>query len=317
MRRGLADPRAAREFLDPREEHSPEDFDGMDDAVQTILRHVAAGSRITVHGDYDVDGVCATAIMVRGLRSLGANVDWFVPGRIEDGYGVSAQTVRRLAGRGTSLLIAVDCGITAVEEVALANAAGIDVVVCDHHHPRPDGLLPDCQIIHPVVGGYPCPELCGTAVASKVIQALGAGGEQDLELVALATVADLMPLRGENRRLVRAGLKALANTASPGLRALMAVSSTDPSGLNSHALGFRLAPRINAAGRLSRADAALELLLTQNDVRAAEIAAELDRLNAERRAVEQRITWEAEALLNGGPESEASTSCPARNGIRG
>ena len=296
VRRGLGDPGSAREFLDPRDEHPPSAFAGMAEAVDTITRHLAGGSRITVHGDYDVDGVCATAIMVRGLRSLGANVDWFLPGRITDGYGLSAHTVRRLAGRGTQLLIAVDCGITAVQEVALARALGIDVVVCDHHHARADGSLPDCRIVHPTVGGYPCPDLCGTAVAHKVLEALGAVGEQDLELVALATVADLMPLRGENRRLVRAGLKALSNTANPGLRALMAVSATDPSGLGAHALGFRLGPRINAAGRLARADAAIELLLTEDPARASEIAAELDRLNAERRIVEQRIHWEAEAL---------------------
>ncbi|HUE27976.1 MAG TPA: DHHA1 domain-containing protein, partial [Solirubrobacteraceae bacterium] len=144
--------------------------------------------------------------------------------------------------------------------------------------------------------GYPCPELCGTAVAYKLAQALGAPGiEDDLELVALATVADLMPLRGENRRLVRQGLVAMASTARPGLRALMAVASVDPSALDAHALGFRLAPRINAAGRLRRADAGLELLLTDDPARAAEIATELDQLNAERRAVEQRICWEAEA----------------------
>jgi single-stranded-DNA-specific exonuclease len=296
VRRGLSDPDTAREFLNPQEQHPPSAYDGMAEAVETIAGHVAAGKRITVHGDYDVDGVCATAVMVRGLRSLGATVDWFLPGRLEDGYGLSADTVRRLAARGTELLITVDCGITTVDEVALARASGIDVVVCDHHHPRADGSLPDCRIIHPAVCGYPGVDPCGTAVAAKVIEALGAACEQDVELVALATVADLMPLQGENRRLVRAGLRAMANTANPGLRALMAVSSTDPSGLNAHALGFRLAPRINAAGRLARADAALELLLTEDAHRAQEIADELDRLNAERRAVEQRITWEAEAL---------------------
>jgi single-stranded-DNA-specific exonuclease len=304
VRRGFTDATAAREFLDPHEEHASTEFKGIALALDTIRRHISARGRITVHGDYDVDGVCATAIMVRGLRSLGADVDWFLPGRIEDGYGLGEATVRRLADRGTTLLVTVDCGITSVNEVALARGAGVDVVVCDHHHPRADGTLPDCPIVHPAVCGYPCPDLCGTAVAHKVTRALSAQSEQDLELVALATVADLMPLRGENRQLVRAGLRAMANTASPGLRALMAVSGTDPSGLNAHALGFRMAPRINAAGRLARADAALELLLTEDQGRASEIADELDRLNAERRAVEQRITWEAEALVNAaGPRS--------------
>ncbi len=242
--------------------------------------------------------MCATATLVRALRSRGGQVDWFLPGRIDDGYGLSVATVERLARRGTELLITVDCAITAVEEIGAARAAGLDVVVTDHHTPRPDGRLPDCPIVHPGVCGYPCPDLCGTGVAYKLAQALGAASaDEDIELVALATVADLMPLQGENRRLVRDGIAALANTAKPGLQALMEVSRVDPSGLDTQALGFRLAPRINAAGRLRRADAGLELLLTDDRRRASEIAAELDAVNVERRAVEQRILWEAEAQV--------------------
>ncbi|PZS10657.1 MAG: single-stranded-DNA-specific exonuclease RecJ [Solirubrobacterales bacterium] len=299
VRRGLAEPAAARDFLDPREAHDPGRFDGIESAVNTIHSHVGAGSRITVHGDYDVDGICATAIMVRGLRALGANVGWFLPGRMQDGYGLSLATIERLAARGTRLLITVDCGITAVAEVAAAKAAGIDVVLSDHHSPRADGELPDCPIVHPATCGYPCPHLCGSAVAFKLAQALGAAtADEDLDLVALATVADLVPLLGENRRLVRTGLRSFANTSKPGLRALMAVSRTDPSALDCGALGFRLAPRINAAGRLRRADAGLELLLTEDAERAEEIAAELDRVNGERRAIEQRIAWEAETQVS-------------------
>ncbi len=242
--------------------------------------------------------MCATAILVRALRALGGEVDWFLPGRMEDGYGLSIETIRRLVARGTHLLITADCGVTAVDEVAAGCALGLEVVVTDHHQPRPGGELPDCPIVHPAVCGYPCVELCGTGVAYKLAQALGAPtAEGDIELVALATVADLMPLRGENRRLVREGLAALARTGSPGLRALMAVARADPSALDAQVLGFRLAPRINAAGRLRRADAGLELLLTGDEHRAAEIAAELDQVNADRRAVEQRITWEAEAQV--------------------
>jgi single-stranded-DNA-specific exonuclease len=297
-RRGLGDPQRAREFLEASVEHSPSAFAGMGAVVEPVRRHLAAGTKITVHGDYDVDGVCATAILIRALRSLGGDVDWFVPGRIEDGYGLTAGTVRRLVERGTRLLITVDCAVTAVAEIAAARQAGLEVVVTDHHQPRPDGSLPDCPILHPGICGYPCSDLCGSAVALKLAQALGASTTaDDLELVALATVADLMPLRGENRHLVRAGLAALGSTAKPGLRALMAVAGADPSALTTHTLGFRLAPRINAAGRLARADAALELLLTEDAQRAEEIAAELDRLNGERRAVEQRILWEAEAQV--------------------
>ncbi len=298
VRRGLADVRAARAFLDPTEAHDPSAFAGIDRVVAVIERHIRAGARIIVHGDYDVDGVCATATMVRALRALGAEVGWYLPDRLTDGYGLSLDTVRRLADRDTALLVTVDCAITAVDEVAAAREAGLDVVVSDHHAPRADGRLPDCEIVHPTVCGYPCVELCGTAVAYKLAQALGAPGvEDDIELVALATVADLMPLVGENRRLVREGLVALSRTSRPGLRALMTVAKADPSALDTGSLGFRLAPRINAAGRLRRADAGLELLLTADEPRAAEIASELDRVNTERRMVEQRIVWEAEAQV--------------------
>jgi single-stranded-DNA-specific exonuclease len=298
VRRGLTDVTAVRAFLRPSEAYDPSAFAGIERVLAVIGRHVRAGSRIVVHGDYDVDGVCATATMVRALRAVGANVGWYLPHRLTDGYGLALETVQRLAAAGTALLITVDCAITAVDEVAAAHEAGVEVVVCDHHVPRADGRLPDCEIVHPAVCGYPCVELCGTAVAYKVAQALGAPGvEDDLELVALATVADLMPLVGENRRLVREGLLALSRTTRPGLRALMTVAKVDPSALDSGSLAFRLAPRINAAGRLQRADAGLELLLTVDEGRAGEIAAELDRVNAERRAVEQRIVWEAEAQV--------------------
>jgi single-stranded-DNA-specific exonuclease len=298
VRRGLSDCSAARAFLEAAEEHSPSAFEGIDRALTVVERHVRSGSRITVHGDYDVDGVCATAILVRALRSLGATVDWFLPDRLVDGYGLAVSTVHRLADRGTGLLLTADCAITAVDEVAAAAELGLEVVVTDHHEPRPDGQLPDCPIVHPVLSTYPCAELCGTGVAYKLAQALGAPtAEEDLELVALATVADLVPLRGENRRLVRQGLKSLGATDKPGLRALMEVAGADPSALDAQALGFRLAPRINAAGRLRRADAGLELLLTDDRQRAGEIAAELDLVNSERRAVEQRILWEAEAQV--------------------
>jgi single-stranded-DNA-specific exonuclease len=298
VRRGLDTPALARDFLAAEEAHDPLRFDGIDEALRLIRGHISAGSRVVVHGDYDVDGVCSTAIVVRALRSLGADVGWFIPSRTDDGYGVSLATIARLAERGTGLLITVDCGITAVEEVARARALDIEVVVTDHHTPRADGELPACPIVHPAICGYPCAELCGTGVAFKLAQALGAAtANEDVELVALATVADLVPLAGENRRLVRAGLRALANTGKPGLRALMSVAKVDPSAVDARALGFRLAPRINAAGRLRRADAGLELLLCEDPARAAEIAAELDRVNAERRAVEERIGWEAESQV--------------------
>jgi single-stranded-DNA-specific exonuclease len=304
VRRGLADPERARAFLAADEEHPPGSFAGIERAVATILGHVRAGRRITVHGDYDVDGICSTAVLARALRGLGADVDHYLPDRMGDGYGLAEATVRRLADRGTRLLVSADCAITAVAEVALARELGLDVVVTDHHSPRTDGALPDAPIVHPSVCGYPCADLCATAVAYKLAQALvqGAGEdpralERDLDLVALATVADVVTLRGENRALVRRGLRTLATTAKPGLRALMRVARIEPGRVDERAIGFALAPRLNAAGRLYRADAGLELLMTEDRLRAAQVADELDRANHERREVETRIRWEAEAQI--------------------
>jgi single-stranded-DNA-specific exonuclease len=305
VRRGLGAPEAAREFLEAGVSHPLDAFPGLADAAERILGHVARRSRITVHGDYDVDGICATAVLVRALRTVGADVDWYLPSRIDDGYGLAAATVSRLAARGTRLLVTVDCAVTAVEEVAAARAAGLDVIVTDHHSPRADGALPDAPLVHPALCGYPCPELCAAGVAYKLAQAvLAAAGEdpaladEDLDLVALATVADVVPLRGENRRLVRAGLRALAGTRKPGLRALMDVARVDPSLVDESAIGFRLGPRLNAAGRLYRADAGLELLLTEDRARARAVAEELDAVNSERRDVETRIRFEAEAMVS-------------------
>ncbi len=334
VRRGLAEPARARAFLVADENHSPLEFAGIEQAIEPILRHTASGARITIHGDYDVDGICSTAVLVRSLRRLGANVDWYLPDRASDGYGLNPATVQRLAQRGTRLLVTVDCAITAVAEVELAKALGLEVVVTDHHSPRADGVLPDAPIVHPTVCGYPCPDLCATAVAYKLAQALehvaatvspnvaaGAepdaghvdGGppgrltlEEDLDLVALATIADVVSLTGENRTLVRRGLRALAGTAKPGLRALMSVARVDPGKLTERSVAFTLAPRLNAAGRLYRADAGLELVLTEDPLRAAQVADELNRANHERRQVETRIRYEAEAQIAAlGPDHSA------------
>jgi len=305
VRRGMPDATSARAFLAGNEAHSPDAFAGIGLAVESILAHVQAGTRITIHGDYDVDGICSTAILVRALSELGGDVDSYIPDRAGDGYGLSMSTVQRLAARGTRLLVTADCAITAVEEVAAAKALAMDVVVTDHHSPRVDGQLPQAPIVHPALCGYPCPELCATAVAFKLAQALyGAAGRdtrelrRDLDLVALATIADVVPLLGENRALVRYGLRALASTAKPGLRALMSVAGVDPGKVNERAVGFALAPRLNAAGRLYRADAGLELILTEDHARAQQIAKELDAANHERRAVETRIRYEAEAQMD-------------------
>lgn len=305
VRRDLADPDRARAFLAAEEEHSPDAFVGIEEAVQTISMHLLRGSRITIHGDYDVDGICSTAVLVRTLRDLGGDVDSYLPDRASDGYGLNVRTVQRLATRGTQLLVTADCGITAVEETAAAKALGVDVVITDHHAARRDGALPSAPIVHPALCSYPCRDLCATAVAHKLSQALFAARGRDprelhreLDLVALATIADVVALLGENRALVRTGLRALASTTKPGLRALMAVARVDPGRLNERSVAFALAPRLNAAGRLYRADAGLELILTEDRARAGEIAQELDRANHERRQVELGIRYEAEAQMD-------------------
>jgi single-stranded-DNA-specific exonuclease len=299
-RRGFARVEDARRFLAAEERHDPLTLPGVPQACELILGHLRRGSRIAVFGDYDVDGVCSTGIFVRALRALGGDPAWELPSRFDEGYGLSTTAVQRLAARGADLLVTVDCGITAVEQVAAAKAAGLDVVVTDHH--RPGAVLPDCVVVHPALGAYGCPELCASGVVLKLAEALhaAAGGDpraadEDLDLAALATVCDLVPLRGENRRIVREGLVGLGRTRKPGLRALMAVAGVAPAELTEHALGFRLGPRINAAGRMRRADAALELLLTEDGRRADEVARELDLLNRDRQEAETRILFAADA----------------------
>src|SRR4029079_7873747 len=164
---------AARRWLAAADEHPASELRGLGDAIALLLAHAQGGTRITVHGDYDVDGVASTAILVRALRAVGADVDWYLPSRSEDGYGLSAATVEKLAARGTKLLLTTDCGITAVDEVALAVSLGLDVVVTDHHAPRADGRLPDAPIVHPAVCGYPCGHLCAAGGALEGAEALG------------------------------------------------------------------------------------------------------------------------------------------------
>ena len=297
VRRGYRTVEAARDFLEARDDHDPFAFEGMDEVCERVLSLARRGGRVTVHGDYDVDGVCSTTILVSVLRELGAECDWLIPDRLADGYGLTLSGVEEIRTRGSEMVITVDCGIGSAAEVAAAKAAGLDVIVTDHHEPPTE--LPGCPILHPVVSGYPFSALCAAGVAHKLAIALretaGAPATTaDLDLVALATVADLVPLIGENRRLVRQGLAAMRASPRPGVRALMAVSKVEAETVDEGALGFRLAPRINAAGRLYRADAGVELMLSSDEERAASIAAELDRANSERRATEREVSDAAE-----------------------
>ena len=306
-RRGYDDPESARRFLEAElPGHDPFLLGDMALAIERIRAAIDAGTRICVHGDYDVDGICATALAVLYLRELDADVVWHLPSRFEEGYGVSRATLAKLAEEGVGLVMTVDCGITAVDEVAEAKALGLEVVVTDHH--RPGDALPDCPVVATRPSSYPFPELCGTGVVHKLGEAL-LGPEhpalrRHLDLVALATIADVVPLVDENRALASAGLLALACTRRPGLRALMKIARVDPAAVDANAVGFRLAPRINAAGRLGRPDAALELILTADADVAKELASDLEDLNRDRQAVEDRILREAAGLVDALPESK-------------
>ena len=292
VRRGYDSPDAARAFLAGAfPGHDPFGLGDMRAAVDAIQGAVRDGRRICVHGDYDADGICATALAVLLLRELGAEPAWHLPSRFEEGYGLAGQTLTRLAEDGVELVLTVDCGITAAVEVEAAKRLGLEIIVTDHH--RPGEVFPGCPVVAPLKGDYPFPGLCGTGVLWKLAEAL-LGAEhpflaRHLDVVALATVADVVTLLDENRALARAGLLRLAQTQKPGLRALMRVAGVDPAACDEGAIGFRLAPRINASGRLCRPEAALALLLTDDDAEARRLAEQLESLNRERQAVEGRI----------------------------
>jgi single-stranded-DNA-specific exonuclease len=303
VRRGLSDPDVARAFLDSDGPlHDPFGLGDVEEACVLIESAIAAGRPIVVHGDYDVDGVCATALAVEVVRLLGGEVEAFLPSRFEHGYGVAVETVEMLAAGGAGLLITVDCGITAPEAVARARQLSLDVVVTDHH--RPGDVLPEAPIVasRTTAGAaYPFADLCGTGVVLKLAQALWSRRhgtdpaelppalDRLCDLVALATVADVVPLADENRTLVRRGLRRLAEADRPGLRALMSSAGVDPARVRGSDLGFRLAPRINAAGRLGDPRLALDLLLAPSLAEAHPLAEQVEARNRERQQVEDAI----------------------------
>src|SRR5256885_171530 len=308
VRRGYEDVARAKAFLDGAlPAHDPLGLGDMAEACTAICDAIASGRRICVHGDYDADGICATALAVLILRELGAEVEWNVPSRFEEGYGVRGETLSRLAGDGCGLVLTVDCGITATAEVAAAKVLGLEIVVSDHH--RPAAELPDCPLVGPYRdSAYPFGALCGTGVVFKLGQALlGAESEamlRHLDLVGIATIADVVPLVDENRGLAIAGLRALASTQKPGLRELMKVARVDPAVADATSVGFRLAPRLNAAGRLGHPEAALDLLLTEDRDQGARLGHRLDELNRDRQTVEERILREAVEEVESWPEAE-------------
>ncbi len=296
--RGVDTPDKAERFLHPAVEqlHDPLLMQDMDKAVRLIRAAVDAGEGIIVYGDYDVDGVCATSIMLETLREMGAAPDFRIPSRHHEGYGLNADAVREMA-QSHRLLITVDCGITNHEEVRLAQMLGMIVIVTDHHQ-LADTPSPADAVLNPLLGDYPFRRLCGAGVALKVTQALlGMDAVlRRIDLAALATVADIVPLIDENRVIVHEGLRRMADSQRPGLRALMQVSGVNPP-VNSGHVGFRLAPRLNAGGRLEDASQGVRLLTAPDAATAEPIAMHLEEANAQRQGIEQDITQQALAML--------------------
>jgi len=316
VQRGFTAPERAKAFLRPELERlsDPLAWADMSRAVELIAGAVRTGTPVLVHGDYDVDGQCAAAMLTRILGSVGGNVHAFVPHRIRDGYDFGEAGLREARRLGAGLIITCDCGITAVDAVRAARDAGIEVIVTDHHVPG-DALPPASAVLDPLRPDCPSEDkdLCGTGVAFKLAQALvpGLGISANLpfhflDFVALATVADVVPLTGENRILVRHGLKLLADSHWTGVRALLDAAGLAGKALKSGHVGFILAPRLNAAGRIGDANDGLRLLLTDDPEEAARIARELETLNARRQALDQRVLEEAVELADRALDGEGA-----------
>ena len=309
--RGIGDDRQARAYLDCNAPLlDPFLMTDMDKAAGRVGLAMSRGEKIAVFGDYDVDGITATCLLTDFLRRHGADVVSYIPGRLEEGYGLNPIAIHQLHAEGVKLIVTVDCGITAMSEAELCKQLGIDLVITDHHECKQ--TLPAAVAVvdpHRPDGGYPHKNLSGVGVAFKLASALSGSQETVLEeyadMVCLGTVADVMPLQGENRVFVARGLESLAHTKRPGIAALMAECGCAPETVSASSIGFMLAPRINAAGRMGQIDLAVELFLTDDPDKAAEAARGLCELNRQRQAVESEIYRQAVSMLPMGKPPEA------------
>ena len=309
--RGIGDDRQARAYLDCNAPLlDPFLMTDMDKAAGRVGLAMSRGEKIAVFGDYDVDGITATCLLTDFLRRHGADVVSYIPGRLEEGYGLNPIAIHQLHAEGVKLIVTVDCGITAVSEAELCKQLGIDLVITDHHECKQ--TLPAAAAVvdpHRCDGGYPHKNLSGVGVAFKLASALCGSQETVLEeyadMVCLGTVADVMPLQGENRVFVARGLESLAHTKRPGIAALMEECGCAPETVSASSIGFMLAPRINAAGRMGQIDLAVELFLTDDPDKAAEAARGLCELNRQRQAVESEIYRQAVSMLPMGKPPEA------------
>ena len=309
--RGMEDDHQARAYLNCNAPLlDPFLMTDMDKAAGRVGLAMSRGEKIAVFGDYDVDGITATCLLTDFLRRHGADAVSYIPGRLEEGYGLNPIAIHQLHDEGVKLIVTVDCGITAVSEAELCRKLGIDLVITDHHECKQ--TLPAAAAVvdpHRPDGGYPHKNLSGVGVAFKLASALCGSQEGVLEeyadMVCLGTVADVMPLQGENRVFVARGLESLAHTKRPGIAALMAECGCAPEAVSASSIGFMLAPRINAAGRMGQIDLAVELFLTDDPDKAAEAARGLCELNRQRQAVESEIYRQAVSMLPMGKPPEA------------
>jgi single-stranded-DNA-specific exonuclease len=330
LHRGFGDPAAARRFLSPSLDdlHDPLTLRDMPRAIERLRKAIGAGEKILIYGDYDVDGTTAVVLLTKAIELAGGAASYHVPHRLKDGYGMRPEVVETAAAAGVSLVISVDTGIRASEVVRRANELGIDVIVTDHHLPEAE-LPPALAVLNPNRPDCPYPEknLCGAGVAFKLVQALLAGeewpadkvrriSESFLKLAAIATVADVVPLTGENRIIVKHGLDGLRNVRNPGLRAILEVAGfTKDHAPTARQVAFQIAPRMNAAGRMDTAKAVVELFLTSDSARARELARQLHEQNAERQLVEAEIRDTCERMAV--DESAAALVYYAANWHRG
>ena len=307
IHRGITNAVDADKFLNAdtaQEFYNPMQMLGMEDAVDRIILAIEGEEKICVYGDYDVDGMSGVSLLTRALKNFGANVEFYIPDRTE-GYGINVPALEKIIKGGATLLISVDCGISNAKEIS-AVAGQIDFIITDHHLPALEKINPDevAAVIDPHQPNckYPDKNLCGTGVAFKICQALAQELENvpfyeytvDIELAALATVADLVPLKGENRKIVRLGLKKMAETNCIGLAALVKVSGYENKKISASNIAFQIAPRLNSVGRLKSAKIGAELLMTADPLKASEIANELDTANIERKEIERKIFVQAE-----------------------
>ncbi len=301
--RGLSDPAAARRFLQPSLEdlHDPMALRGMPEAIARLRQAIQRSERILIYGDYDVDGTSSVVLLIKAIELAGGSAGYYVPHRLKDGYGMRSEVLEAAATQGVSLIVSVDTGIRTAEVVRRANELGIDVIITDHHLPEEE-IPPALAVLNPNQPGcgYPEKNLCGAGVAFKLAHALIATldwpparvqrvAESLLKLVAIATVADVVPLTGENRIIVKHGLSGLREVRNPGLRAILDVTGFSSTAPSARQVAFQIAPRLNAAGRMDTARAVIDMFLTDDPARARELASRLHDQNAERRQVELEI----------------------------